>query len=568
MALLALVPILTIFLLLVVRRWPAIRAMPFGYVVTAALAWSVWKMPPVAIAAASIKGAMICAMLMWIIFGAILLLTTLRESGALTVIRQGFMDISPDRRVQAIIVAWLFGSFIEGASGFGTPAAICGPLLLALGFPAMAACTLALIIQSTPVTFGAVGTPIIIGMGESLDTAAWQAAQAVGLGKDDFLHRIGLFAALPHAVAGTLIPLVIVCVMTGFFGRARNFREGLAIWRFALFAGLAFTVPYLAFAALLGPTFPSLLGSLTAMAVVVPAARRRFLLRGVEPWDFGPPAEWEPQWTGALRTDPDAAPSQHRMSLARAWCPYLVVAVLLVLTRLPNVPVLQLKERLTAAAVTVQWSNILGVEGMSQSVSFLHLPGTIFVFVSLLVYVLHGMNRRQLGAAWWEAGHTLARPAFALVFAVALVWVFIGSGINEHPLIDGEPLASMPLTLAGTVAGLAGGSWPFFAPIIGAMGAFVAGSNTVSDMMFALFQYGVADQIGISRQIVLGLQAYGGAAGNMITVHNVVAAAATVGLAGVEGLLIRKTILPMTGYLIVGGLVGLLLVYVVCPGLF
>jgi lactate permease len=146
----------------------------------------------------------------------------------------------------------------------------------------------------------------------------------------------------------------------------------------------------------------------------------------------------------------------------------------------------------------------------------------------------------------------LAMPALALLFAVALVRVFIDSGSN------GSGLDSMPIVLAEYVAYVAGGSWPFFAPMIGALGAFVAGSNTVSDLMFGLFQYGVADRIGASHLVILGLQAVGGAAGNMITVHNVVAASATVGLVGREGILISRTILPMTYYVVFAGLLGLL----------
>ena len=126
----------------------------------------------------------------------------------------------------------------------------------------------------------------------------------------------------------------------------------------------------------------------------------------------------------------------------------------------------------------------------------------------------------------------------------------------------------MPLVLAEYVAGIAGGTWPFFAPAIGALGAFVAGSNTVSDLMFALFQYGVADNIGTSKIVILGAQAVGGAAGNMICVHNVVAASATVGLVGQEGALIRKTIMPMAYYLIVAGTVSLIFSYVLFPNLF
>lgn len=562
MAALAILPIFTVFVLLVLLRRPATRAMPVAYVVTVGLALWFWQMPLVAVAASTIRGVIICCTLMWIIFGAIALLTTLRESGALAVIRHSFLSVSPDRRVQAIIVAWLFGSFIEGAAGFGTPAAICAPLLLALGFPAMAACTVALIIQSTPVTFGAVGTPILVGMGKSLDAGVLEAAAAAGMTKDVLLHRIGIFAAIPHAIAGTFIPLAMVCVMTRFFGAARTFREGLGVWKFALFAGLAFTVPYLTLAVFLGPEFPSLLGALIGLAVVVPAARRGFLLKKVVPWDFPPRDDWETQWSGSIAATSEDKPGP--MALWRAWLPYLLVAVLLVLTRWPALPVLHLKERLTSDAVTLSWQNILGVKTISESVPILHLPGTIFMLVSLSTWWLHGMQPGRLTAAWREAARLLARPALALVFAVALVRVFIDSGLN-----DASPqLASMPLVLAEATADLAGKTWPFFAPIIGALGAFVAGSNTVSDLMFALFQYGVADRAGVPHLVILGLQAYGGAAGNMITVHNVVAAGATVGLVGTEGALIRKTILPMAAYTLVGGVLGLLFCYVLFPSVF
>jgi lactate permease len=133
------------------------------------------------------------------------------------------------------------------------------------------------------------------------------------------------------------------------------------------------------------------------------------------------------------------------------------------------------------------------------------------------------------------------------------VRVFIDSGNN----VAGRN--SMPIFLAERLADIAGAAWPFFAPWVGAMGAFVAGSNTVSDLMFAVFQYGVAAAAGLPILLVLALQAVGGAAGNMITVHNVVAASATVGLVGEEGSLIRITLVPMVVYLLVAGLIGVLL---------
>ena len=544
-ALIAVLPILAVMFFLVVLRWPATRAMPVAYAMTLLFALWFWKVPAVYAMAASLRGVLIAVTLLWIIFGAIVLLFTLRESGAAATIRRGFTDISRDRRVQVIIVAWLFGSFIEGASGFGTPAAVAAPLLLSLGFPALAAVMTTLIIQSTPVSFGAVGTPILVGMRESLNVAQVEnAVAAAGMSYSEFIYQIGVFTAIPHAIVGTLIPLIMVGMMTRFFGANKSFSEGLAAWKFAIFAGLSFTVPYCAVAVFLGPEFPSLLGGLIALAIVVTAARKGLFLPAGEPWDFPPPEQWPSEWVGAFTGE--TGNERHGMTLGRAWSPYVIVAALLVLTRLPFLPF-----KAWLSAVDLTWSNILGTE-LSQGVQPLYLPGTIFIVVSLLTVLLHGMKKDEVRKAWADSAKMLAMPALALLFAVALVRVFIDSGSN------GSGLESMPIVLAEYVAYVAGGSWPFFAPMIGALGAFVAGSNTVSDLMFGLFQYGVADRIGASHLVILGLQAVGGAAGNMITVHNVVAASATVGLVGREGILISRTILPMTYYVVFAGLLGLL----------
>lgn len=555
LALIAALPIVAVMVFLVLLRWPAVKAMPVAYFITLALALTVWKVPLVQVLAATIRGTIITGTLLWIIFGAIVLLFTLRESGALETIRHGFLGVSQDRRIQAILIAWLFGAFIEGAAGFGTPAAVAAPLLLALGFPAMAAVMVALIIQSTPVTFGAVGTPILIGMGQSLNVPEVENALAQsGLPYDEFIRQIGVFAALPHAIVGTLIPLIMVAMMTRFFGARKSFREGLVVWKFALFAGLAFTVPYLTVAVLLGPEFPTIVGSLLGIAIVVSAAKKGFLIPKGQPWDFPPKSEWEPDWTGTISAEPTKHRNQH--SLARAWSPYVMVAVLLVLTRLPALP---LKQMLSSVQIT--WTDILGT-GMSQGFQPLYLPGTIFFLVAFVTIWVQRMKLAEAKRAWRDAAHTLAGPALALLFAVGMVRIFIDSGVNA------AELASMPLVLAESVAAAVGTTWPFFAPTIGAMGAFVAGSNTVSDFMFSLFQYGVADRIGAPHVVILGLQALGGAAGNMIAVHNVVAASATVGLVGREGALIRKTILPMTYYVVFAGLLGLLFSYVLFPHVF
>jgi lactate permease len=133
-----------------------------------------------------------------------------------------------------------------------------------------------------------------------------------------------------------------------------------------------------------------------------------------------------------------------------------------------------------------------------------------------------------------------------------MVRVYINSGNNVNDL------SSMPLAMAEWVAGSVGNIWPLFAPTIGAFGAFIAGSNTVSNLMFSLFQFGVAERLVISGAMIVGLQAVGAAAGNMIAIHNVVAASATVGLLGQEGNILRRTIIPTIYYVLLSGILGLI----------
>ena len=378
----ALAPLLAVFALLVLCRWPATRAMPLAYVVVVAAGYAAWDMDLIVVMAASLRGGMIALTLLWIILPALALLYTLRETGGMAVIRAGFYDISPDARVQALIVAWLFGSFMEGAAGFGTPAAIAGPLLVALGFPPLAACASALIIQSTPVTFGAVGTPIIIGMGEALNVpSVLEVVNASSVTYDAFIVGIGARAATVHAICGLLVPFMLFAVLGRMFGRDRSARAALSIWPFALFAAVAFVVPYLAVAWLLGPEFPSLLGSLVALAIVVPAARRGFLLSGEPVWTFAPVENWEPTWTSAETTTSRETnesrsssgelpgPVHGEIGLLRAWSPYIVLASILVITRLYVLPL-----RGWLQSVELTWESILGTS-LSQGVQPLYLPG-------------------------------------------------------------------------------------------------------------------------------------------------------------------------------------------------
>ncbi len=555
LAFLALLPIIMVFLLLVVMRLPAKFAMPVAYLTTVLLSLFVWKTSGVQVAAATVHGILTAINVLFIVFAAVLLLNTLKESQAIVAIRQGFMGISPDRRVQMIIVAWLFGSLIEGSTGWGTPSAVGAPLLLALGFPAMACVMAILIIQSTPVSYGAVGTPLLIGVNSGLENKADVAAEISKFGLDlpHYILVITEKVGFIHATVGVLIPLILCCFLTRFFGEKRSFAEGFKAAPFAIFAGLAFTVPYYLTARFVGPELPSLLGSVVGLLIVVPAAKMGFLTPK-ETFDFAHRDNWEEDWKGTLAHTEIDANEKVKFSVFKAFSPYLMVIGILVATR----TIKPLKEWLNSHAV-ISFQEIFGTT-ISNKTQLLYSPATVLLLVSIVCIFIFGMKGSDIKKSWKDSGITTMAAAPALIFSVPMVQVFINSGTSPDAAVQ---ILAMPKVLAAAAADLFSGAWPLISPWIGALGAFIAGSNTISNMMFSHFQWSTATQIGLDgmgASKVVALQAIGGAAGNMISVHNVVAACAVVGMVNREGLIIRKTLIAMTYYIIQGGLIGMAII--------
>ncbi len=403
---------------------------------------------------------------------------------------------------------------------------------------------LGMMVQSTAVTFGAVGTPVLVGIRGGLQNPALDAQLASqGLTFMDYIQHVTTNVAVIHAIAGTLMPTIMVCMMTRFFGANKSWKEGLEIFPFALLGGLAFTIPYMLTGILLGPEFPSLLGASLGMLVIVFAAKKGFL-QPRHHWDFPKKESWPSNWMGKL--DPNTEiKTRASLSLARSWGPYLMVISLLVLSRLSQLP---LKSWLSS--ITVGWKEILGTS-ISASSAPLYLPATVLFVVCLITIYFHRMKAAQVSSAFAESGKMIFGAGFVLLFAVPMVRIYINSEFNEFDL------QGMPIVMAEWVAVNVGQIYPLFAPTIGALGAFIAGSNTVSNLMFSFFQFGVAERLLMPTTMIVALQAVGAAAGNMIAIHNVVAASATVGYLGNEGIVLRKTIIPTLHYLIVVGLIGL-----------
>lgn len=288
-----------------------------------------------------------------------------------------------------------------------------------------------------------------------------------------------------------------------------------------------------------------MLGALIGLLIVVPAARRGWFVPK-DTFQFPEKAYWERQWLGSLKVEDET--ETPRFTVLRAFSPYVLVVALLVITR--TVPAV--KSALTGASATIAFPNLFGTN-ISSSAQFLFSPGAILILVSLLCVGIFKMNGKQYWNGFVASAKTMSAAAPALLLAVPMVQVFIHSASADGTL------ASMPILLAQSAASVAGNAWPNISPWVGSLGAFIAGSNTVSNMMFSYFQFSTAQHLAFTADqsaIVVALQAVGGAAGNMICVHNVVAACAVVGMVNREGEVVRKTLIPMIYYVVMAGFIG------------
>ncbi|MBI9058884.1 MAG: L-lactate permease [Labilibaculum sp.] len=525
-ALLAFSPILLTIVLMVGLNWGAKKALPLSLLLAVIVAYTVWEIDLFHIMGYSVFGFLKAMDILIIIFGAILILNTMKLSGAMTTINNGFSGITTDRRIQAIIIGFMFGAFIEGAAGFGTPAALAGPLLVGLGFPPLAAAMVALIFNSVPVPYGAVGTPISGGAMVTLE----QNLSDIGANPEVFKMALTEWVAIPNAIVGIFVPLLGIMIMTKFFGKEKSIKPALAAAPFAIFAGLAFAVPYVVIASTLGPDLPSLLGAFIGLGIIIFAAKRGFLMPK-ESWDFPPKSEWDKSW---LSNDSTGDTGEAKMGLVKAWMPYVLIAIILVVTRIPS---LGLKGWLAAQTITL--SNIFDIEGLTYVLKWAYLPGTIpFILVAVITNFMHKMSPKQVLTSWKTTFKQISGAAIALFAGVAMVQLMLKSGTN------GAGMDSMLTTMATAIADLSGNAYPIIAPIVGVLGSFMSGSATVSNLLFASLQFETATILGIPQVLIVAVQTIGAALGNMICVNNVVAVCATVGCIGAEGTIIRRNAIP------------------------
>ncbi|MBQ3704734.1 MAG: L-lactate permease [Oscillospiraceae bacterium] len=546
MALIASIPILLVIVLMIAFNKPAKVALPIGWAVAMLIALFYWRQDAKTAFAWALDGFLEAIGTLVIILGAILIMNTLKHSGAVTAIQRVFNNVNPDRRIQAIIVGYVFGAFIEGAAGFGTPAALAAPLLISLGFPPLCAAIVALIYNSVPVVFGAVGTPT--------NTAAAVVSQSVtDLGGDAEAYKMALtkYSAISQAACGLFIVFFGVYIMCRLFGKNRSGKEALAALPFAMFTAVVFDAFFLLMAFFFGPEFPSLVGAILTLFVVILAARKGFLCPK-EVWDFEPRENWDHAWLSKQEVKKDV---DNGMSYVLAWTPYVLIALILDATRLNW---FGLKTLLTSSAFKVSIKNILGNEKVNWTWNWGWCPGIFpFILVCVLTFFLHKMPMQKVKESFSDTFNQCLGAAIALFFGVSMVYIYRNTGMNAQ--LSNE---SMLYAMAEALAHIFQSAYIIIAPIIGVIGSFMSGSNTVSNTLFSGLQFQTATLVHMSPVLIVALQNIGGAAGNMVCVNNVVAACATTGTMGNEGKIIKTNALPCLIYcliaiLVLGGMIVL-----------
>ncbi|MDP3070850.1 MAG: L-lactate permease [Opitutaceae bacterium] len=503
---------------------PSAKALPLAALVAYGIRLAWFGTDANLVNASVVAGLLVALTPIMIVWGAIVFFRTMEHSGAMATIRLWLNHLTRNRVAQVVIIGWSFQFLIEGASGFGTPAALAAPLLVGLGFPAVRVAMACLILNSVPVSFGAVGSPTWFGFGQ------------LGLGAEE-LHAVAWKTALIHSAAAIVVPLLAFRLLVSW----PEIRRNLAFIALALAASV---VPMFLIARV-DDEFPAVAGGLIGLIITVALARRR----------VGLAHEDEPAAEAA-----GAAPSAGEV--IKALFPLWAAVIVLLATRIPQ---FGLRGLLTAAApawdfplgslggFSISPALVLSLHGIFGTETdwthqLLYVPSLIpFIAISVMAWWLLAAPAGTAGKVWRESAARMRHPILALLGALVFVRLLMVGGEQSAVMLIGHSLASVT-----------GGGWPYLAAYLGALGAFFAGSCTISNLTFGPIQDSIATRMGLDRTTLLALQSVGGAMGNMVAIHNIVAVCSVLGLVNEEGKIIRQTVGPMLLY----GVVAAIMAYV------
>ena len=494
-ALVAAIPVIFIF-------WALIKKMK-GYI-TSLLALAISIFIALLIYGMPLKLAMLSTLhgslyglfpISWIIISAVFLFNVTVKSGQFEVIKSFMASITPDRRLQALLIAFSFGAFLEGAAGFGAPVAISGAMLVGLGFNPLYAAGLCLIANTAPVAFGSVGTPIIMASRMS-DIPELAISQMVG-------------RTLP--LLSLLIPFYLVTLMSGF-------KKSLEVMPAILVSGISFAFVQWFTSNYMGPMLPDILAGIASILSLL------FLLKYWKPKSI-----WRFKEEPALQTSVEIKYTS--LQILRAWSPFIIMTLFIIAWGfqpvkdiLNSIGFIKFKIPGLDNAILQPDGNPLPIKAFDFN--YLSTPGTAVIFAALISIPLIGISIRESIKIF---GATLKQLMFPIITIAAVVgYAFIAN------------YAGMSITMAGALAST-GVLFPFFSPILGWLGVFLTGSDTSANALFGKLQAQTADTLGFDPLVTVSANATGGVTGKMISPQSIAVGAAAVGLVGKESDLFRFT---------------------------
>lgn len=499
-ALVAAAPIALLFALLLSRKVSGHIATLITLTAGFFFAIAFFSMPPALAAMAGLYGiAFGLFPIGWIVFNAVFLYKLSVLSGGFKIVRDSIESITEDRRIQAILIAFCLGAFLEGAAGFGAPVAITAGMLAGLGFDAFYAAGICLIANTAPVAFGGIGIPVI--------TAGLVAGIDPNVVSKMIAHQLPLIALI--------IPLWLVVIIAGW----RGARE---IWPVVAVAGASYAITMYLTASFLGPGLPDILSSVVSMACVIVLLR---FWRPREVWRF-------PSERGEGRV-PQAL--QHTWGeLLRAWTPFILLIIFV-----SNWGSSGMHRLLETATIRIPWGILDGaiIKGgaplaVQYPFSWLGAAGTAILLAAALSALLLGISWRDFWRTMYATVLELKKPLITIGAIVGFAFIANYSGMS----------VAMGSALTAT-----GYFFPLLAPLIGWLGVFITGSDTSSNALFSSIQSTTAQSIGVDPVLTVAANSSGGVAAKMISPQSIAVATAAVSLTGQEGRLFRFTILHSLG---------------------
>lgn len=503
--LLALLPILTLIVLMGVFKVPGDRSSLITLIVTIVIAVWYFGQPLQQTGLSFFYGALKALVpILLIILMAIYSYNVLLHTGKIEVLKAQFSSISSNKCIQVLLITWGFGGLLEGMAGFGTAVAIPAAILISLGFKPVFSALVSLIANSVPTAFGAVGVPVIVLAQEtSLDVMKVAPAVVAQL-----------------AVTMILVPIVIAqLTVPGKKALPRNILIGTVI------GAVSLAVQYLA-ARYIGPETPAILGSAAAIAVIILLGR--ILDRRT-----------------ARNSGTNTTPSTHRHStkeILQAWAVYALIMLLILLTS----PLLPLKDILAPVAETSIGFNI-GGETRTWSVQWLVQGGLLLFIGSFAGGLLQGGKAGGLLRLLWKSTVQLKKTFITVICLVGFSSIMETSGMIN--------------TLAVALATATGALYPLFAPAIGAIGTFLTGSDTSANILFGKLQAGVAEHIGADPVWISASNTAGATGGKIISPQSIAIATSACGQQGQEGRILKAALLYALGYVVITGIVVYILAY-------